>query len=87
MPLQAAQVVAHAPEAELVFGDPEQLRKQWPQLAIPEAPLRRFSPASRRSQLRSSYHAGRASYLPAWVARLFSLSRIELSTVCVLRFP
>jgi hypothetical protein len=34
---QAAQVVAHAPGADLGFGEAEQLRKQWPQLAITKA--------------------------------------------------
>ena len=34
---QAAQVVAHAPGADLGFGEAEQLREQWPQLAITKA--------------------------------------------------
>ena len=37
MQTQTAQVVAHAPLADLGLGLSEQLRKQWPQLAITEA--------------------------------------------------
>ena len=34
---EAAQVVGHTPGADLGLGESEQLRKQWPQLAITEA--------------------------------------------------
>ena len=37
MEAQAAQVVAHAPGGDEGWGDAEQLRKQWPQLAITKA--------------------------------------------------
>ena len=37
MQAQAAQIIAHAPGADFGLGGSEQLRKQWPQLAITKA--------------------------------------------------
>ena len=34
---QATQVITHSTRGDLGLWDSEQLRKQWPQLAIPEA--------------------------------------------------